>query len=324
MAEIWRKTPITFVDSEGDPFTGDSIGYRVQFFNNAYDTLGEFNGKAWKRPGAASLQIALNDLVSPYLRRGFTPAGEADTPWVDAYLIDTPWACLDDDFYYYDNRSYDAGWMAGDAINFPVYEFAVKGQWFPVCNSTVAALSGYAIVFTDVTPGGYQNMPAYGTMWAQVPANATLIRYYKEQDPTEYPLRSDVCPRFVLYYVNSYGGWDWLPILGSFHQTDGVARVTYDTRLTPTVTGEAQLKERTRHNHRNAITEHYTFNTDYLTEAQSLRMHHLLDSPCVWLHDLQLDTLRPLVLTGSSYERKQGGRLYQYTIEADLAQERIR
>ena len=52
-------------------------------------------------------------------------------------------------------------------------------------------------------------------------------------------------------------------------------------------------------------------------------MHHLLNSPTVYLHDVVKGKVYPIVLTGSVTEHKNN-RLNQYAIEAELAQDRIR
>ena len=52
-------------------------------------------------------------------------------------------------------------------------------------------------------------------------------------------------------------------------------------------------------------------------------MHHLLNSPLVYLHDVSTGLIRPIVLTGNVTEYKQQA-LNVYAIEAELAQDRIR
>ena len=60
-----------------------------------------------------------------------------------------------------------------------------------------------------------------------------------------------------------------------------------------------------------------------MTDAQSELMPQLLNATTVYVHDTKTNEVLPLVLTNSSTEHKQNG-LNQYTIEADLAQNRLR
>ena len=72
------------------------------------------------------------------------------------------------------------------------------------------------------------------------------------------------------------------------------------------------------------LAHKYTLRTGYMDESSSLKMHHLLNSPHVWLHDVIANRYYPVTLTNTVTEYKKGGRLYRYDIEAQLAQERIR
>ena len=127
-----------------------------------------------------------------------------------------------------------------------------------------------------------------------------------------------VCGQYALYYVNAYGGWDTMAILGKVKREDGVTHHTTDQLYKNTKTSN-----RGRVNYVNELTTKFTFYTHYLTNEQSARMHHLLNSPTVYLHDVAKGHVWPIVLTSNSNERKQNG-LQQYAIEAELAQNRIR
>ena len=65
-----------------------------------------------------------------------------------------------------------------------------------------------------------------------------------------------------------------------------------------------------------------------MSDDEASRMHHLLNSPNVYLLDMETDEMMPVVLTNTTTEYKtykgNGGKLVNYTIEATLAQERIR
>ena len=78
----------------------------------------------------------------------------------------------------------------------------------------------------------------------------------------------------------------------------------------------------------NELTRGYTFRTGWLTDDESARMHHLLNSTDAYVHDLVDGTIVPVTLTGSETRyktfRTNGRRFIDYTITAQLAQERMR
>jgi hypothetical protein len=127
------------------------------------------------------------------------------------------------------------------------------------------------------------------------------------------------CKQYALYYVNAYGGWDTLAVLGNTKVRDTLKRYT-----TEQVYDNTQTHNRGKVNYVNEVTRAFTFNTHPLNEDQASRMHHLLNSPHVYLHDVLTDHVYPIVLTGNTTEHSKGPGLHSYTIEAELAQTRIR
>ena len=128
---------------------------------------------------------------------------------------------------------------------------------------------------------------------------------------------------WVFYYVNAYGGWDSLLIEGNTIETDSLKRHTremeYDNR---------DIKNRGRQNYVNEITKSYTLHTSWMSDAESLRMHHLLNSTEVYLFNINTGDMIPVTLNNTTTEFKtyknNGGRMVNYTIDATLAQDRIR
>lgn len=135
------------------------------------------------------------------------------------------------------------------------------------------------------------------------------------------------CAEYVLHYVNAYGGWDSLLVSGNGKATDTIKH--YVTGMAGTTRTTDPDDNRTRRNYVNDITRKFTLHTGILTEAQSRRMHHLLESPVVFLQDLsEGKRIRPVVITGNTCEfktyRNNGNKLMEYTIEAELAETRMR
>ena len=133
-------------------------------------------------------------------------------------------------------------------------------------------------------------------------------------------LASKYCPRYVLYYLNAYGGWDALPVEGKTRESDSVSH--YNNEM---VYDNTDPSARGKENYLNELKHTFEFCTGWLNNQQSSKMHHLLNSPSVFVHDMESDLIRPVVLTNTSTEYKNDKSSWQsFTIEAELAQSRIR
>lgn len=130
--------------------------------------------------------------------------------------------------------------------------------------------------------------------------------------------------RYVLYYVNAYGGWDWFVIQGRAVESDAVTRREY-TRQGSTVTLPGKIVERGRVLLQNQITKHLELHTHFLTDDEASRMHHLLESQEVYVHDLETDIIHPAIITTTQAPVKtyknEGHRLFSYQIDLDIATE---
>ena len=133
----------------------------------------------------------------------------------------------------------------------------------------------------------------------------------------------DTCARYALYYVNAYGGWDTLVMDGTDMEQDELTR-----HEATRVYDNNSIQNRGTVNHVNEIQKSWTLHTGYLTDEQSGRMHHLLNSVQVYLYDMESGTFVPVVLDGTTTEyrtyRNQGRRLVSYEVRARLAQTRMR
>ena len=130
------------------------------------------------------------------------------------------------------------------------------------------------------------------------------------------------CARYCLYYVNSYGGWDWLLILGKSIETDAAARTTIERR-SPSALAAGNVRARGVEVIQAEVTKHLELHTHYLTDFQAARMHNLLNSPDVWVHDLEKNTIYPAVIRDGDCVHKtyknQDHHLVSYQIDLDYA-----
>ena len=119
---------------------------------------------------------------------------------------------------------------------------------------------------------------------------------------------------YALYYVNAYGGWDSLAIRGNITQTDNMQSQTYKNKTNGKV------------KYLNTITPTWQLYTDDMNDGS--KMHHLLESTEVYLHNLETDEIVPVVITDSNCVYKtyanQGNKRFHYTINVEASNYKIR
>ncbi len=127
---------------------------------------------------------------------------------------------------------------------------------------------------------------------------------------------------YVLYYTNAYGGWDSLLVQGNVKQTDQIESQTYVRKVLNTTSQFSKNK------YLNTIVPEWTLYTNYLTNTQASKMHHLLESTMVYLHNLEDNKIIPVIITNNSCEYKtysnQGKNMFYYTIEVQSSQDKYR
>lgn len=120
-----------------------------------------------------------------------------------------------------------------------------------------------------------------------------------------------------LYYQNAYGGIDYLLVRGNVKKKDNISRTTVKRARDTSKPSHSTVVTHTE------IETTYEVWTHYLNDRQSKRMHHLVESPLVWLHDLETQDIIPVVMNDSTHEYKKrvkGEGLVYYKIslvEAD-------
>jgi hypothetical protein len=132
----------------------------------------------------------------------------------------------------------------------------------------------------------------------------------------------DSCYDYCLYYCNAYGGWDSLLIKGNVKRTDNIDSKYYKKNFNNT-TQDFEKKKFV-----NLITPTYTLHTDWFNDDEQSRLHHLLESTEVYLHNLVTDKIEPVNITNTQCEYKtftnNGKRKWSNTINVEVAQSRIR
>lgn len=127
--------------------------------------------------------------------------------------------------------------------------------------------------------------------------------------------------KWVLYYLNPYGGYDWFTITGKVTRRDRLQTYTINRNYNNTTTNFGKKR------YLSTIDINYQINTQWLSQAQSDRMWELLESNQVWLHNLETDEIMPVIITDTDIEHKQKTRtnkMISYQINVELSQSRER
>lgn len=202
----------------------------------------------------------------------------------------------------------------------PVHDWVADGQPLPL---TLHKLTGQL-----TTPGG-------ATSFGDAAADTnTLIRLFDADHPgasytitagtwtKTFKLRTDVCWRWGLLYVNAFGGWDFLPMPGTATRLDSFDRTEYERRIDNSVRSARALVPTV-----NDITRQWTLRTGNLSDAESSRMHHLLASQDVYLFDLRDASLQAVTIadTTCTYKTSRVEKAaVEYAVTVTLAQRRQR
>ena len=342
MLPIWKDHIVTL---------GSAGPYRFRIFyedGNAGEYV-VYEGRAFARPGETAVKVRVNDVIADVLQRRIDIVKPIidDDPMnlsmvlpivfeLDVWNADTStWTQVDRDVWAPD-WSYVSGINPGtDAPTAPITGRADKRQLF-----LFSPASGHSASVTRIKPNGTSSVQ---TKYIQdTYANAfeldvitnragTIILKASDYYPTYDRVRfggetwtiGETCCRYVLYYLNAFGGWDSFLIEGLTDIADTQARTVHANEY-----DNADASAAGRRVSVNELTRGYTFRTGWLTDDESARMHHLLNSTDVYVHDLVDGTIVPVTLTGSETRyktfRTNGRRFIDYTITAQLAQDRIR
>lgn len=336
---IWRDI---YVD-----LGASAVPFRVRVNTSGGDII--YNGTCTPNPETGRAVVRLNDIAADYFVHtlpSLTDAHFSALTFPLRFYVEKQvggiWATLLDFWEVTFDWSYDPAYdVAVDGYAFPIVPVLAASQHvlFTVYNQASATLTvtysdGTTAVHTVpiATSADFNNdfnrdfarglrsagsgTLAFDLTAYDVPGKAITAL---DIDGHSWDVLSGCSYRYVLHYLNAYGGWDSLLVQGVSTRVDTLDRslseVDYDNRGT---------QNRGRVNYATDIKRTYTLNTAALTDGQAARMWHLLESTDVYLEDLQDGIIRPVVLTGTECafreSRNNGHRFPQYTITAEVAQ----
>lgn len=285
--------------------TADYVDFRIVPADYSFD----YRGRAWKKPGAASVSIRINDIIADDVK-----ARGKVTYLVSIYEGDEYNTI--DSIEVYNDWSYDYQYNPESmGMAFPAVKKIDARQYLAM---SFWNTNGVIAEYTDAAGNKTQKDVVVGsslggnTCFYKIPSDAKSV---KIGNVTFQVVNGS--SRYALYYVNAYGGWDSLLIEGSSAEVDNITRMTrevqYDNRI---------VSNRGKVNSLVEITKAMTLHTSWMTDEESSRMHHLLNSTEVFLLDMTIDEMIPVVLNNSTTEYKtfkgNGGKLINYAIEVEL------
>lgn len=320
--------------------SADPIEYRILCNDEVI-----YSGKAWKRPGHPTNEIRINDICADYLKNvlpslveEFTPAGHPT--FVVETFSGSAWSQVAS-VQFYNDWSYDYDFNpATMGLSFPINRKVDSRQWIVHSAYNASSIraditlkdgtSFFIIIPVEISPSFNADFNSDFAKEVRSAQTGTAVFNLSEYgniksvkiDKVTYEM-VEGCNRYALYYVNAHGGWDSLLIEGNHSEVDNLTRhnreVEYDNR---------SIQNRGRQNYVNEISKTLTLHTSWMSDEESSRMHHLLNSTEVYLYDINKDEMIPVVLKNGTTEyktyRSNGHKLFNYTIEVSYANYRIR
>lgn len=287
-APIWKDTYYTT--------TAASVNYSIRLDG---ETI--FTGKGVKYPGADDMQLNINKICRNYLDCDIAGLLETmpssntnlDHPNAQRTFIFYTGSTKVNDYVFYQDYSYTNDKpTTGSSI---VVSNPINGHF----------VSGMLKVRT------YRGTSSYYTTGSA--SSSTGLGYTTRVK----------CVPYVLYYLNSYGGWDAFVIEGT-----GVKKDAYTTYKTDQSYNNTTLQFETN-NYVQEIKTTYELNTGLLNDEQSANLaKNLLGSIKVYLQNIDEGWIKPVIITDSNatYQTYQtnGRKLCQYKINVQMSQSKIR
>ena len=313
---IWKDI---YLDLD-DYVPGSPASASFELYDAAANLI--YSGKAYRRP-SGELTVRVNDILADYLSQALPdlslPNGNDEVvPFVASFYYDDgngpaeTWEVAAD-------WSYDTG----HDPDTDSYIAEVDGVLVPGMPLVFSAYGEVQIDTYDadgtLVYSGYLGTLGKGSNFVVNPGTAVSI----VTDAGTWAVRSDVCADYALYYVNAFGGWDFLAV-----QRRVDTRYDYDRKRYRRDYDNSVPENRGTVEYQNGVTKRWTVRTGWLSDEQSARMQHLLGSTQVYLYDIAAGTAIPVVINNTEAPvktyRGEGAQLVAYELEVELAREQVR
>lgn len=266
-----------------------------------------YSGRAFKRPNEDTIKVNVSRIVAPYLTGYYKDVQVfSDGILLAEYTFVRDYS-YDDSKRYYNNL----------ILNAPINGSIPSG--LNVSASLWSVRGGE--VFSVVDEGGslVANIGTQkGLNMAEWISTEVGKRYFF--GGAEYEV-VDMCNGVVLKYVNAYGAVDYFIIEGVSKKRDSISRSTYEKDA------DALSSQFQRKDYQAEMVAVWSGVTGWLTDAQSLRLKHLIESVEVYMIDSAGNEI-PIVMRDNTLEyktwRTNGKQLINYTLSWEESQTKIR
>lgn len=211
------------------------------------------------------------------------------------------------------------------------YPVNLQGEIANTLSSLCTEFFAPDLILDDAYSKSFDDVKLYVDIADEVNESLTLKDTRYEVDP---------CIRYVLYYKNLYGGWDWMVVRGTVKKTitqstnsfnQGLYLGTQSDVVIPTnkfiLQPEiSQVQNKYLPNtkiYNNGITTELKINLGWFTDEQVLKLPNLFLSTNVYLHDLQENKFDSVIITDKSFEEKkykEGKAINKYSIKVEYNQ----
>ena len=253
-----------------------------------------YTGKAYRKPGAASITINIAKICQDYIQDSFKGV----------------------DFREYAGATYahPSSYQLFQLIN--LSNEAVLATYGFVYDWSYEAWQGEErTVSNPINDHNVAGMYNFNTVCREIPADNTM-----ELATTISTVASgNSCGEIALYYKNRKGGWDSFLIEGNITKKDEYTKYTYNRSFN---NNTLEFENGTYHSQ---IITSYVLNTGWLNDTQSDNLaFNLLSSNEVYLHNLCTDKIYPVVIKDNSAVYKtyknNSRKLVNYQINVEESQ----
>lgn len=267
-----------------------------------------YSGRAFKYPDESDIQVNVSRVVAPYLTTYFM-----DVDFVNDGVVLGSYTFVRD--YSYD-KSMD--YTQNLWLNAPINGRVPAGVKLSV--SLWGATGGGSMQVTD--EGGslvVNEAIAKGLNVGEWISGSTGKTYSFGSEKYEVV---DVCRGALLKYVNAYGAIDYLLVEGVAKKTDKITRASYEKDAA------AMTKDFESKDYQATMEATWKGTTGWLTDSQSLRMKHLVESVEVYMVDMSTGEEIPVTMKDTSLEYKtfdnNSRKMVNYSLSWTESQKKIR
>lgn len=321
--------------------------YASRYFRIRVGSTTIYSGLAQRAGSSGSIYVRINDICADYMAQRPVAVPLATATWMTFPVSFTVQSSGD-----------GSSWSTVETVAFnddwsfdPSFNPSASGMAFPVTgridprqciyqtrysSGSVTAVARYGSTSRNITLSLHTSPSSDAFSMSLCHAGAGYVVFdcasyatYNGKALTSVTIGAatyivtNTCPRKVLYYKNKFGGYDHLLIEGAATRMHSAQRSTF------VADRDNNYRTRETWDFENEITEEWSMNTGLLTMGESARMPYLLDSPDVFLCDLETPGIVvPALIATDSYNAEtfnvKGNRMRNHTFQVRVAQNQYR